>query len=83
MAPVALATIACIYLFIVGFFLKYAYLNPDGECYAHFEGRHVSDIDDGESINVSEVFHNWFIDCLLLMLLPPLFVLFMVYMALF
>ena len=72
----ALGTVLCIYAVIVLFFAKYAWLNPDGDCYAHEDGRHVSDMDDGESIDVALLFHNWFIDFLLLLLLPPLLVIF-------
>ena len=73
----------CIYLVIVLFFVRYAWLNPDGDCYAHLEGRHVSDINDGESIDVAELFHNWFIDFLLLPTLIPMFAGFIAYMAIY
>ena len=63
---------ACIYLVVVLFFCMYAWFNPDGECYAHSDGRHVSDINDGESIDVAELFHNWFVDFILLLILVPI-----------
>ena len=62
----------CIYSVIVLFYCRFAWLNPEGDCYAHLEGRHVSDIDDGESINVAEIFHTWFVDFLLVLTLIPI-----------
>ena len=79
----AIGTVLCIYAVVVLFFAKYAWFNPDGDCYAHEDGRHVSDMDDGESIDVALLFHNWFIDFLLLLLLPPLLVIFCILMVLF
>ena len=57
---------------VVLFFCRYAWFNPDGECYAHLEGRHVSDINDGDSIDVAELFHHWFVDFTLLLILVPI-----------
>ena len=71
-----MGTVIVLYLVIVLFFVRYAYFNPDGDCWNQIGTRHVSDINDGESINVATVFHNWFIDFLLLLLFPPLFVIF-------
>ena len=72
-------TVPCIYFTIVLFFCRYAWFNPDGDCYAHLEGRHVSDIDDGDSIDVAELFHNWFVDFTLFLTLFPILVVIIYY----
>ena len=71
-----LFTAACIYITSVLFFCIYAWFNPDGDCYAHLEGRHVSDMDDDDSIDVALLFHNWFVDFVLLLTFPILLILF-------